>query len=547
MNGTLQGHLVDIHQRSTFPAEITFENGRITSVAPVLTAPERYILPGFVDAHVHIESSMLTPAEFARLAVVHGTVATVSDPHEIANVCGREGVEWMIANAALTPFKTAFGAPSCVPATVFETAGDVLDAGDIDALLASPEIYYLAEMMNYPGVLGADDEVLAKISAAVRHGKPVDGHAPGLRGKDAAMYAAAGISTDHECTTLEEALDKIGEGMHILIREGSAAKNFDALHPLLKDFPERVMFCSDDKHPDALVLHHIDELVRRAVALGYNLYDVLRAASLNPVQHYSLPVGLLRTGDPADFIVVSDLTGFRVEETWINGECVARDGRSAIARQSARPLNRFAATAVSPEDLQVDAPAGFSVQMKVIRALDGQLLTETALAHPLTDDGLIVSDTEDDVLKLVVLNRYEAGVPPAVAFIQGFGLKTGALASTVAHDSHNIIAVGTDDASICAAINALIEEQGGIAVTRDEEDVDVLPLPVAGLMSTGDGYRVAEGYAALDAAAKALGSPLGAPFMTLSFMALPVIPALKLTDKGLFDGQAFAFTPLWEE
>lgn len=538
---SVAGQLIDLHHRRIFPAEICVEKGILKSIAEVNDAPQQYILPGFIDAHVHIESSMLTPAHFAQMAAVHGTVATVSDPHEIANVCGAQGVQWMIDNAKTVPFKCFFGAPSCVPATAFETAGATLDAKAVEGLLASPDIWYLAEMMNYPGVLHRDAEVAAKIAAAQRHRKPVDGHAPGLRGSAAKQYAAAGISTDHECAGLDEALEKIAAGMYILIREGSAAKNFEALHPLLASCPEHVMFCSDDKHPDDLLLGHINELVRRALAAGHDLYHVLRAACVNPVLHYGLPVGLLREGDAADFIILPDLESWQPSRTYIGGRLVAEHGRCLFQAAPTKPINQFRAQKRKVADFHLPIPETAAV-IRVIVAHDGELVTsaETVPARSSTELAA------DDVLTLVVLNRYEQAAAPAIAFIKGFGFRAGAIASTVAHDCHNIIAVGVDDASICAAINAVIDAQGGVAVAASADDVQCLPLPIAGLMSDRDGSQVAEAYASLSQKAKDLGSRLSAPFMTLSFMALLVIPALKLSDKGLFDGSAFQFVPLAE-
>ncbi|MBK9248349.1 MAG: adenine deaminase [Ignavibacteria bacterium] len=538
---SLTGNIVDVLNRQIFPATVTVTDGVITAITPEAKPCETYILPGFIDAHVHIESGMLVPSEFARLAVVHGTVATVSDPHEIANVLGVRGVEYMLDNAAKVPFKFNFGAPSCVPATRFETAGAEITASDIKQLFIRPEVRYLSEMMNFPGVLFDDPEVMEKIRIAKECGRPIDGHAPGLRGKDAERYANAGITTDHECFTLDEATEKIGYGMKILIREGSAAKNYDALHPLLGTNADVCMFCSDDKHPDALVQGHINELVVRSVAMGYDVFDVLRVACVNPVLHYNLDVGLLRVGDPADFIVTEDLQNFRVLQTFIGGALVAAGGKTLVERVEVDTINNFTATEKSVEDFLL--PADNGAMIRVIEALDGQLITGELICTAKVEDDNAVSDTERDILKICVVNRY-ADAPVAVGFIKNFGLKRGAIASCVAHDSHNIIAVGTSDDELCRAVNAIIRAKGGIAVI-DGEQADVLPLDVAGIMSPNDGYRVAEDYARLDAAAKALGSSLSAPFMSLSFMALLVIPALKLSDKGLFDGQNFRFANVW--
>lgn len=547
---SVSGNFVDIQHEKIYPATMRVENGKIVSIQPdnqLTNKPLNYILPGFIDSHVHIESSMLVPSEFARLAVVHGTVATVSDPHEIANVCGMAGVEFMIENGKTVPFKFNFGAPSCVPATSFETAGAVLDSTDVEQLLQREEIKYLSEMMNFPGVLFKDEEVMKKIAAAHRLGKPVDGHAPGLRGEQAKKYIDAGIYTDHECFTAEEALDKLRYGMKIIIREGSAAKNFEALIGLLNDWPDSMMFCSDDKHPDSLVLGHINQLCARAVEKGIDIFKILKSACVNPVEHYKLNVGLLREGDPADFIVVKDLVNFEVIKTYINCELVAENGKSLIRSQESGVINNFSCSKRIIEDFSV-AWNG-EKEIPVIEALDGQLITNKLFFEPNVTDGKIVSDTDRDILKIVVVNRY-SDAPVAKAFIKNFGLKQGALASSVAHDSHNIVAVGVDDDSICRAVNKVIEKKGGVSVATNYQSPDgklsmqtesVVALPVAGLMSNEDGYIVAEAYTEIDRAAKELGSTLAAPFMTLSFMALLVIPHLKLSDKGLFDGDRFEF------
>lgn len=540
-NHDITANLVDIFGRRVFPVRLEIVNGKVKKIQPLENADTQlpFLLPGFIDSHVHIESSMLIPSEFARLAVVHGTVATVSDPHEIANVCGMEGVEFMIQNGNSVPFKFNFGAPSCVPATIFETAGAAINASDIEALMNRSDILYLSEMMNFPGVLFKDEEVLKKIAAAHKNGKPVDGHAPGLRGEQAQQYIDAGISTDHECFTEEEARDKLQRGMKIIIREGSAAKNFEALIGLLKEYPDQMMFCSDDKHPDSLVNGHINQLCERAVAKGLNVYDVLKAACINPVLHYKLPVGTLKVDDPADFILVKNLTHFEVLQTYIDGQCVADNGKSLInAVSSGIPINNFSCHYKKPGDFTI-VNNGDLDTIPVIEALDGQLITNRIDMPVDKSAATIQSNSSKDMLKIVVVNRYH-DAPVAKAFIKNFALKQGALASSVAHDSHNIVAVGVDDESICKAVNLVIAEKGGVSCVNDQTEL-VVPLPVAGLMSNEDGYKVAEAYTAIDHMAKSLGSTLAAPFMTLSFMALLVIPHLKLSDKGLFDGDNFKF------
>ena len=536
---SITGQYVDIVGKQIFPASIQVENGIIIAISPCENAPLQYLLPGFIDSHVHIESSMLIPSSFARLAVLHGTIGTISDPHEIANVCGVDGVHYMIDNGKKVPFHFFFGAPSCVPATTFETAGAMIDSDQITELLASNEIYYLSEMMNFPGVLFNDPAVIKKITAAQKAGKPVDGHAPGLRGEDAKKYIAAGISTDHECFTMDEALDKLGLGMKILIREGSAAKNFEALYPLLDTHTNNIMLCSDDKHPDSLLEGHINQLCARAVAKGIDKFNVLQAACINPIDHYKLPTGKMKVGDPANFIVVNDLISFEVTTTYINGLMVAEKGKSYIAPIKEKTINQFDAAFILAAQLKMytkDYPNQNGL-IPVIEAIDGQLITNCIWMSPTEKEDCLVTNTQSDVLKMVVYNRYKSA-PPSIAFIKNFGFTHGAIASTVAHDSHNIIAVGVDDESITTAINSVIQEKGGVSCVNKTE-TKILPLPVAGLMSTADPYEVAEQYTIIDAMSKALGSQLGSPFMTLSFMALLVIPHLKLSDQGLFDGDQF--------
>ena len=536
---TVTGQYVDILGKKIFPAMVTVKDGIIASVTHCEEATNHYILPGFIDSHVHIESSMLIPSSFARLAVTHGTIGTISDPHEIANVCGIEGVYYMIENGKKVPFHFFFGAPSCVPATNFETAGAAIDSEQIKNLLASEDIYYLSEMMNFPGVLYEEEEVMKKIRAAHKSGKPVDGHAPGLRGEEAKKYIEAGISTDHECFTIEEAIDKLSYGMKILIREGSAAKNFEALHELIDDHPSMMMLCSDDKHPDSLLEGHINQLCARAVAKGLDVFNVLRAACINPVIHYSLPTGKVQPNDSANFIVVKDLVNFEVTQTYIQGNLVAENGISLIPHIEEGAINQFNATSIQGKDLSlsVNEYPTQNGNIPVIEAIDGQLITHCLWMPPTIENEFLVSNTQTDILKIVVYNRY-FNAPPKIAFIKNFGFQEGAIASTVAHDSHNIIAVGVDDESIAKAINLVIQEKGGVSCVS-AHDEKVLGLPVAGLMSNEDPYEVAANYTIIDKMSKQLGSSLGSPFMTLSFMALLVIPHLKLSDKGLFDGDQF--------
>ena len=535
----VKGNIVDILNKRIFKGEVVIENGQISAIREVNHEVENYILPGFVDAHIHIESSMLVPSEFAKIAVVHGTVATVSDPHEIANVLGVKGVDFMIENGKKVPLKFNFGAPSCVPATSFESAGAIIDATDIKLMMENPDIKYLAEMMNYPGVLFDDEEVLGKIQHAKNNNKPIDGHAPGLRGDDVTKYIAAGISTDHECFTFDEALEKLQKGMKVLIREGSAAKNFEALIALLPEHFENMMFCSDDKHPDDLLLGHINQLCKRAVAKGIDVFKVLQAACVNPVKHYNLEVGLLQKGAAADFILVDNLKNFNVLETYINGELVAKNGKSFVKSVPFEILNNFNTDTKKVADFRFESSAN---KIRVIEALDGELVTNQMEAASLIVDGNLVSNTATDVLKMTVVNRYK-NEAPAIAFIKNFGIKEGAIASSVGHDSHNIIAIGVSDEAICKAVNLIIENRGGICAVNNLQE-KIVSLPVAGIMSNLSAEEIGKSYAELDQMAKEMGSKLSAPYMSLSFMALLVIPSLKLSDKGLFDGTSFQFTSL---
>lgn len=542
MNDTFRitSNLVDILNRKITPSTIHVKDGIIDKIVSDENAKyDNYLMPGFIDAHIHIESSMLIPSEFARIAVIHGTVATVSDPHEIANVLGIDGIRYMINNGMQVPFKFYFGASSCVPATSFETAGAIISANEIKELFEVDGLVYLSEMMNYPGVLFADPVVMDKIKIAKDFKKPIDGHSPGLKGEQAKKYIDAGISTDHECYMLDEALEKLKYGMKIIIREGSAAKNYDALHTIIPEHYENVMFCSDDRHPDDLILGEIDKIVRRSVAHGYDVFKVLQCACINPIKHYGLKVGMLNEGDTADFIEVNNLKDFKVLKTFINGEKVAENGKSNIQKVTSEIVNHFNAEYKTADDFKIKQTGK---NIRVIKAINGEIITQSFETESKAENGFLVSDTERDILKITVVERYTGG-KPSVAFINNFGLKKGAIASSVAHDSHNIIAVGANDEDIALAVNSIIDAKGGVCIVNDGK-VNVLGLPVAGLMTNEDAYVVAEKYQAIDKLAKELGSKLSAPFMTLSFMALLVIPTLKLSDKGLFDGSKFEFTPL---
>ena len=536
------GQIADVKTGRIFPGRFTVENGRILSVIEDESAPSDCLyLPGLVDAHIHIESSLLPPAEFARAATVHGTVATVSDPHEIANVCGKAGVEWMIRSAQDTPLKIAFGAPSCVPATPFETAGASFGPKEVAELLDLDGVSYLSEVMNFPAVIGGDPRMLDIIEQAQKRDLPIDGHAPGVIGEDLRTYAAAGIHTDHECVTLDEARQRVACGMKVAIREGSAARNFDALWPLLQESPDSCFFCSDDRHPDDLVVSHIDGLIRRAIDNGVDPMVAIRAATRNPIEHYRLPAGLLQPGDPADFIRVGGIHDFHVQGTWIDGQPVSQNGKALLSPSQIPPINEFAASPIREEQLQLKAVDG--AKFATMLAVDGQLVTGREDLLPTVKDGEVVSDPDRDLLKIVVVNRYE-DAPPAVGLIQNFGLKTGAVAGSVAHDSHNVVAVGANDQSLAAAINEVISSKGGLAFSSPETTKGY-PLPIAGLMGEGDAWEAAHAFEELTALAKADGCPLRSPFMTLSFMPLLVIPSLKIGDRGHFDVGSFSLVDPW--
>ncbi|HAQ37229.1 MAG TPA: adenine deaminase [Saprospirales bacterium] len=536
MTSYFSGNIVDVINGEIFPGTIRVENNKITRISKDDAKYDQFILPGFIDAHVHIESSMLTPSEFARVAVSHGTVATVSDAHEIANVSGIEGVRYMQRNGRTTPFKFYFSAPSCVPATGFESSGATLGPDDLALLMEDPEIKYLGEMMNFPGVIFNDPEVVKKMEIALQMGKKIDGHAPGLRGDDLKKYIGSGITTDHECFTIAEALEKISSGMKIQIREGSAVRNFDELIPLAEEFWAMCMFCSDDKHPDELVSGHINELVKRAVNLGIDIFKVLRIACINPILHYGLETGMLREGDSADFIMVENLEDFTIRKTVIGGETLFDEGKILIPYVRPEKINYFNVSRKTPADFAIKSEHS---KVNIIEVIDHQLITGWGISDVLLKNGYLEADTEKDLLKIAVINRYD-DLPPAIGFIKHFGLKKGAIASSVAHDSHNIIVVGTNDADMCKAVNLVVSEKGGISAVCNNAGIEeILPLPVAGLMSDREYDWVAKQYAQLDQLAKSFGSGLSAPFMTLSFMGLLVIPELKLSDKGLFDGKAF--------
>ncbi len=536
----IAGNIIDVKKRKIFSGTLAIENGKIKKIIQDNKKYSNYILPGFIDSHIHIESTLLTPQEFSRIVVQHGTIAVVADPHEIANVGGLKAVDFFIKQAEKSSLKIFFSVPSCVPATKNETNGAELSVSDVEILMQYPQVKALAEMMNFPGVLNFDKEIIAKINTAKKYRKPIDGHAPGLKGSALKQYIGAGISTDHEVCFVNEALERIDQGMYIQIREGSAAKNFDELHSLIKTHSEKCMFCSDDKHPDELIIGHINELVKKSLDLGYNIFDVLTIATINPIEHYKLDVGLLQEGDPADFIVIDNLTSFKILETYINGEKIFSKGTSLIPISDFEPINNFNIGKLSSHEFSIKTNKKFC---HVIEIEDGSLFTKNSIHSTNIKNGIATTSIEKDILKIVIVNRYFKA-KPAIAFIKGFGLKSGAIASSVAHDSHNIIAVGVSDEEICKAINIIIEHKGGLSIAN-KENIKILPLPFAGLMSIDNYENVASNYSQLQQETKLLGTKLKSPFMTLSFMGLTVIPELKLSDKGLFDSLKFEFVDLF--
>ena len=544
-NFKISGNIVDVISETIYKGTLNIENGIIGSIdKDDNISEEQYLFPGLVNAHVHIESSMITPLEFSKQAVKWGTVAVVSDPHEIANVLGKEGVEFMIENSKLSPMKFYFGVPSCVPATSFETSGAVLNSTDVKELLQNKDLHFLSEMMNYPGVIFNDTEVHEKMNAAKELGLPIDGHAPGLNTEDITKYINAGISTDHECTTIEEAEEKIKLGMKVQIREGSAAKNFEILFPLIDKYPNKVMLCTDDTHPDDLMLGHINELVKRSIKKGLNIFNIAKSVNLNPINHYKLDVGSLQISDSADFVVFDNLEDCKILKTYIAGNEVFDGYNSVIQGISKSEINNFNAEKLTIEQLAIENTENKKV--KVINCFDGDLLTKLSLENlEVNSKNEILPNLEKDILKIVVYNRYKKS-EPVIGFIKNFGLKSGAIASSIAHDSHNIISIGTSDKEILASINRIVKNKGGIAVSNNNVITDLI-LEIAGLMTNSPIEKVATQYELLNKIVKDdLGSKLYAPFMTLSFMALLVIPEIKIGDKGLFDGKKFELCNLFE-
>ena len=559
--------MLDVITDSIYPARISVEGGFFKEIVTIVINDDSeldisgIILPGFIDSHIHIESTMLTPAQFAKLAVRFGTTSVVCDPHEIANVAGTDGIDFMIENSKSVPFNFYFSIPSCVPATCFETSGAILDSETIGELLKKDEAVALGEMMNFPGVINGDGEVLAKLEKAKELGKPIDGHAPLLSGKDLDKYIAEHISTDHECSNFAEAIEKKEKGMKIMVREGSSAKNMEALfdfsdrldywknHESFGKMPNEVLekrihlpifdfIVSDDKHTTDLIKGHLNESIKKAIDLEISPISAIEMVTVNPSTHYNLNTGAIVKGMQADYVIVDNLNDLNILKTYVAGKCVF-DGENVLFDvEETEFKNTFDVSKKESEDFEIscDEP---SADVNVIRCFNGELITEAESATLETKKGFVQPDLEEDILKIAVVERY-GGNSIANGFITGFNLKKGAIASSVAHDSHNIVVVGTNSEDMANAVNCLIDNEGGFAIV-DGDFEDSLALPIAGLMTNEDSHEVAEKLEKLHKTAADFGCKLDSPFMTMSFMALLVIPAIKISDKGLFDCINFEF------
>jgi adenine deaminase len=532
----IRGNLLNFSTEEIYGAEIQIQNGKISCVKPVKEDFNNLILPGFIDAHIHIESSMLTPSRFAEAVVPHGTTSVISDPHEIANVMGLEGIEYMNRDASSVPLKVLMTVPSCVPATKFETSGAVISQFEVEKLLKKENMVALGEMMNFPGVIHEDPVVMAKLDAAKRIGKPIDGHSPLLSGYELCKYIAAGISTDHECSNLQEVLEKRRLGMKIMLREGSSARNLKDLAASGGDF-----IVSDDKHPGDLLKGHIDVMVRKAIEYGIDPFEAVKMVTINPAEHYNLGTGTIYPGKAADIIVVNNMKDMNVERVFIDGNLVAKEGKCLFIVKPLKLPNTFSLKPKKPSDFNVKSSNPTEI-VRVIDVVEDQIVTKESSAILDTVKGNLEADLDNDILKISVVERYGFG-RISNAFIKGFGLKNGAIATSIAHDSHNILSVGTNSKDIAIAVNTVLRNNGGLVAVFND-DCYSLKLPLAGLMSIKPASEVSSDLNMLHRVVKNMGSKLQSPFMTLSFMALLVIPALKISDQGLFDVEKFDFVDL---
>lgn len=555
----IRGNILNVFTDEIYPAEIEIENGIIKCVKKIKGDFQGIMVPGLIDAHIHIESSMLTPSFFAQAAVPHGTTAIVADPHEIANVMGLDGINLMLKDAKNIPLRIFFTAPSCVPATSFETSGAIIGPDEIDILMKKEEVVALGELMNFPGVINEDDLVIEKIQIAHHHKKPVDGHAPLLSGAELCKYVSKGISTDHECISMAEAREKKELGMKIMIREGSSAKNLEDLISLGGEF-----LVSDDIHPGDLSQGHMDHIIKKAIICGLDPIEAVKMVTINPSNHYSLNMGAISPGREANLIMVDDLENFNVKKVYIGGELVAKNKTALFNPTHISSGNTIFLEKTKPSDFTIPL-SGNEVMVRTIDVLDEQLITSESEAIMQITNKEIVADVEQDILKIAVIERYGKSISKistknkqfsqlsknevilgnnnkkmALAFVRGFGIKEGAFASSVAHDSHNVIVVGTDSNYMARAVNILIENNGGlVAVSKNSQKS--LKLPIAGLMASESAEIISSKLEDLHSMAGEMGCSLKSPFMTMSFLALLVIPNLKISDKGLFDVSKFEF------
>ncbi len=532
----IKGNILNIYTDEIYPGEIEIEKGVIQSIREVSSFFNEIIVPGFIDSHIHIESSKLTPSRFAEIALKHGTTSVVADPHEIANVMGLEGIEYMLNDARNSPLKFNFAAPSCVPTTEYETAGATIDSNVIDDLLRKDEFVSLGEVMDYNGVIEGKEDLIAKIESAKKHKKPIDGHAPLVTGEDLQKYVKYGIDTDHECTSKREAAEKRRMGVKIMIREGSESHMLEELLHSDADF-----IVSDDICAEDLIDGHIDKLLRKAVSLGMDAFEALKLVTINPAKHYNLNVGSITPGKQADLVFIDNLEDFNVKRVIVDGNTIYKK-QKLLYRANPMPVKTtLKITPKTAEDFDVKAQDENhkSATVNVINVEDNTIISSHDTAKLSIDRNTVIPSVFEDILKISVIERY-GGNTIANGFVHGFNIKNGAIASSVSHDSHNIIAVGTNSQYIAEATNKIIENKGGLVAMSNKEMID-LPLPIAGLMSDKSANVVSKVSSSLNELVSSMGCTLSSPYTTLSFLALPVVPSIKITNKGLFDVDANKF------
>lgn len=546
--------IVNVLSEEIYEGDVAISDGVIAGVGNDYHGVEEidvkgaYVSPSFIDGHVHLESSMLMPSEFAKMVVPSGTTTVVADPHEISNVMGLQGISFMREATKNLPLDVYMTLPSCVPATSLETSGVDLNSYDLALLIDAPWVLGIAEMMNFPGVINCDGSVLSKVRLGLEKHKRVDGHAPHLSGKDLNAYVAAGIRSDHECTTVEEAVEKLRLGMYLMVREATGARDLEPLLPVLKNLNTRkCIFVTDDRHPKHLA-KHISRMVKKAVKNGVDPIKAIQMASLNTAEYFNLSdLGAIAPGYRADIAVFKDLENFEPLMVFKNGKLAAKDGKMVIDTDNLKPPALRGSVNIKylyREDLQIKAPQG-KTTAKVINVIPKQLITKQTAETVKIENGLAVSDIENDILKIAVIERHKATGNIGLGFVKGFGLKSGAIASTVAHDSHNMIVIGTNDEDMYLAAVELVKSQGGKIIVQNGKTLAHLKLPVAGLMSDNTALEVKKDIEALDKAAKQIGCKIDEPFMSMAFLSLSVIPEIKITDKGLIDVNSFEVTDLF--